>query len=55
MRPIFSDVELSLLDLPGIAAGMSPPAILEQLAKLRERGDLSGTEYLRVVEHLDAA
>lgn len=35
------------MQLPGILPGMSPPEILEQLAKLRERGDLSGGEYLR--------
>jgi len=53
MRPILPDVELSVLDLPGIAAGMSTPDILEQLAKLREQGDLSGSEYLRALERLD--
>jgi hypothetical protein len=31
----------------GIVPGMSRPDILEQLAKLRERGDLSGAEYAR--------
>lgn len=54
MRPIYSDTELSALDLPGIAPGMSTPEILEQLAKLREQGDLSGSEYLRAIERLQS-
>lgn len=38
--------------LPGIVPGMSRPEILEQLAKLREQGDLSGGEYLRACQRL---
>jgi len=53
MRPILWNAAASVLDLPGIAAGMSTPEILEQLAKLREQGDLSGNEYHRVLAHLD--
>jgi hypothetical protein len=55
MRPIYSDSELSALDLPGIAPGMSAPEILEQLAKLREQGDLSGSEYLQAIERVQTA
>jgi hypothetical protein len=40
------------LELPGIVPGMSRPEILEQLAKLRERGDLSGGEYLQARQRL---
>jgi hypothetical protein len=55
MRAMFSDAELSVLDLPGIAPGMSPAEVLEHLAKLREQGDLSGNEYLRALERLGVA
>jgi len=53
MRPILGDAESSVLDLPGIAPGMSTPEVLEQLAKLREQGDLSGNEYHRALARLD--
>jgi len=43
-----------VLDLPGIHAGMSRSEMLEQLAKLREQGDLSGREYLRARRELRA-
>lgn len=36
----------------GIAPGMSRAGVLEQLARLRERGDLSGAEYLRARQRL---
>jgi hypothetical protein len=36
----------------GIVPGMSRAEVLEQLAKLRERGDLSGAEYLRARREL---
>lgn len=39
-------------DLPGIAPGMSRPELLEQLAKLRERGDLSNAEYAEALYRL---
>jgi len=41
-------------ELPGIEIAMSRSEILERLAKLRERGDLSGREYLRARRRLGA-
>jgi len=45
MQPLFADALET--PLPGIRPGMSPAAILEQLAKLREQGDLSHGEWER--------
>jgi len=42
-------------DLPGIEPGMTPAAILDRLAKLREEGNLSGSEYQRARHELLAA
>ena len=47
LRSLYSEPETGL-GVPGIAAGMSRAEVLEQLAKLRERGDLSGTEHASV-------
>jgi hypothetical protein len=51
LRPIPTDLELEC-GLPGVVAGMSRPELLEQLAKLREQGDLSNTEYEQALHHL---
>jgi len=53
--PAFDAMELALLDLPGVVPGMSRPELLEQLAKLREQGDLSGNEHGRVLRSLGLA
>ncbi len=47
-----AEPELGVPQLPGLAAGMSRAEVLEQLAKLREQGDLSGTEYERARHEL---
>lgn len=45
VRPLFADALEK--ELPGIRPGMSPAEVLEQLAKLREQGDLSNAEWER--------
>jgi hypothetical protein len=60
MRPIFPDaapteafgLRSEMSETLGIHPEMSRCEILEQLAKLRERGDLSGGEYARVRREL---
>ncbi|NNL65640.1 MAG: hypothetical protein HKP30_05315 [Myxococcales bacterium] len=40
------------LSLPGVRAGMSRAELLEQLAKLREQGDLSNAEYAAALDRV---
>ena len=47
MLTTLAALELDELELPDISPGMSRSDILEQLAKLREQGKLSGPEYAR--------
>jgi hypothetical protein len=45
MRPLFEDTLET--EVPGLRPDMSRAELLEHLAKLREQGDLSNTEWLR--------
>ena len=52
MRPMEQEKEPMETWLPDLEPGLSRAAILEQLAKLRERGDLSNAELVRARQEL---